>query len=91
MEGDEPDETELVYLALPDVLNLYALIIGASASEAADQLRNRDGLQVRLRDQRLTPTTSRRTWRSKPPSWLTASPRVNHSSTATSVRPLWRC
>jgi death-on-curing protein len=48
MEGDEPDETELVYLALPDLLDLYALIIGASASEAADQLRNRDGLQGAL-------------------------------------------
>lgn len=48
MEGHEPDETELVYLTLPDVLDLYALIIGASASEAADQLRNRDGLQSAL-------------------------------------------
>lgn len=48
MEGEEPDEPELVYLTLPDVLDLYALIIGASASEAADQLRNRDGLQGAL-------------------------------------------
>jgi death-on-curing family protein len=48
MEGDEPDETELVYLALPDALDLYALIVRASASEAADQLRNRDGLQGAL-------------------------------------------
>lgn len=48
MHGEEPDETELVYLALPDVLDLYTLIIGASASEAADQLRNRDGLQGAL-------------------------------------------
>jgi hypothetical protein len=45
MEDDQPGETELVYLALPDVLDLYGLIVGATASEAADQLRNRDGLQ----------------------------------------------
>ena len=48
MQGEELDEPELVYLTLPDVLDLYALIIGASASEAADQLRNRDGLQGAL-------------------------------------------
>src|ERR1700722_1946609 len=48
MEGDEPGETELVYLTLPDILDLYTLIIGALASEAADYLRNRDGLQGAL-------------------------------------------
>lgn len=48
MEGEEPDETELVYLTLSDALDLYTLIIGASASEAVDQLRNRDGLQGAL-------------------------------------------
>ncbi|HTB51120.1 MAG TPA: Fic family protein [Solirubrobacteraceae bacterium] len=48
MQGDEPDEPELVYLTLPDVLDLYALIIEATALEGADQLRNRDGLQSAL-------------------------------------------
>ena len=48
MEGDEPDETELVYLTFPDVLDLYALIIRTTTSEAVDHLRNRDGLQSAL-------------------------------------------
>jgi len=38
-------EIEPVYLTLTDVLELYAVIIGASAVEAADQLRNRAGLE----------------------------------------------
>lgn len=37
-------EFEPVYLTLADVLELHALIIGATAAEAADQLRNRAGL-----------------------------------------------
>lgn len=48
MQGEEPDELELVYLTLPDVLDLYALIIEATTLEGADQLRNRDGLQSAL-------------------------------------------
>jgi death-on-curing protein len=38
-------EFEPVYLMLADVLELHALIIGATATEAADQLRNRAGLE----------------------------------------------
>lgn len=38
-------EFEPVYLALADVLELHARIIGATPAEAADQLRNRAGLQ----------------------------------------------
>lgn len=34
-----------VYLTLVDVLELHALIIGATAAEAANQLRNRAGLE----------------------------------------------
>jgi death on curing protein len=41
-------EIEPVYLTLADVLELHALIIGATAAEAADQLRNRDGLESAL-------------------------------------------
>jgi death on curing protein len=41
-------EFEPVYLALADVLELHALIIGVSAAEAADQLRNRAGLEGAL-------------------------------------------
>jgi death-on-curing protein len=38
-------EFEPVYLTLADVLELHALIIGVTAAEAADQLRNRAGLE----------------------------------------------
>jgi death-on-curing protein len=38
-------EFEPVYLTLADVLELHAAIIGATAAEAADQLRNRAGLE----------------------------------------------
>jgi hypothetical protein len=41
-------EIEPVHLTLADVLELHALIIGATAAEAADQLRNRDGLESAL-------------------------------------------
>jgi death-on-curing protein len=44
VEG-QSGEFEPVYLTLADVLELHALIIGASAAEAADQLRNRAGLE----------------------------------------------
>lgn len=38
-------EFEPVYLTLADVLELHALIVGATAVEAADQLRSRAGLE----------------------------------------------
>jgi len=44
IEG-QSGEFEPVYLTLADVLELHALIIGATAAEAADQLRNRAGLE----------------------------------------------
>jgi death-on-curing protein len=47
IEGQLGD-TEPVYLALEDVLGLHGLIIGATVAEAADQLRNRDGLESAL-------------------------------------------
>jgi len=47
VEG-QPGEFEPVYLTLVDVLELYALIIDATATEAADQLRNRAGLESAL-------------------------------------------
>lgn len=47
VEG-QPGEFEPVYLTLMDVLELYALIIDATATEAADQLRNRAGLESAL-------------------------------------------
>lgn len=47
VEG-QPGEFELVYLTLTDVLELHALIIDATATEAADQLRNRAGLESAL-------------------------------------------
>jgi death on curing protein len=43
--GGQSGEFEPVYLTLADVLELHALIIGATAAEAADQLRNRAGLE----------------------------------------------
>jgi death-on-curing protein len=45
MAEGQSGEFEPVYLALADVLELHALIIGATAAEAADQLRNRAGLE----------------------------------------------
>jgi death-on-curing protein len=41
-------ESEPVYLTVADVLELHALIIGATTAEAADQLRNRSGLESAL-------------------------------------------
>jgi death on curing protein len=48
MADDQSGEGELVYLTLTDVLGLHGLIIGASAHEAADQLRNQPGLESAL-------------------------------------------
>ncbi len=48
MAEDESGENEPVYLALEDVLGLHGLIVGGSPIEAADQLRNRDGLESAL-------------------------------------------
>ncbi len=48
MAGDQPGGIEPVYLTLGDVLRLHGLIIGASSAEAADQLRNREGLESTL-------------------------------------------
>jgi death-on-curing protein len=45
MGEGQSGEFEPVYLTLADVLELHALIIGATAAEAADQLRNRIGLE----------------------------------------------
>lgn len=43
----EPAE-ELIYLQLEDILELYAAIIGGTTTQAADQLRNRSGLEAAL-------------------------------------------
>jgi death on curing protein len=48
MSQDMPGGFEPVYLTLDDVLGLYGLIVGGSANEAADQLRNRAGLESAL-------------------------------------------
>jgi death-on-curing protein len=48
MAEDQPGEIETVYLTLGDVLGLHGLIIGTGSAEAADQLRNRDGLESAL-------------------------------------------
>jgi len=48
MAEDRPGDREPVYLTIEDVLSLHGLIIGASSTEAADQLRNRDGLEGAL-------------------------------------------
>ena len=46
--GAQSGEVEPVYLTLADVLELHGLIIGATATEAANQLRNRAGLESAL-------------------------------------------
>jgi hypothetical protein len=43
MDKGQSGEFDPVYLTLADILELHALIIGATAAEAADQLRNRAG------------------------------------------------
>jgi death-on-curing protein len=48
MTDGEPGEIEPVYLTLADVLELHALIIDATAAQAADQLRTRAGLESAL-------------------------------------------
>ncbi len=48
MADEQSGENEPVYLLLVDVLELYGLIIGATAAEAADHLRNREGLESAL-------------------------------------------
>ncbi len=48
MVEDRPGDIEPVYLTLEDVLGLHGLIIGATAAEAAEQLRNHDGLESAL-------------------------------------------
>jgi death on curing protein len=45
MGEEQSGAIEPVYLTLGDVLELHALIIGSTAVEAGDQLRNSDGLQ----------------------------------------------
>jgi death on curing protein len=45
---DRPGDTDLVYLTIEDVLTLHGLVIGVSSTEAADQLRNRGGLESAL-------------------------------------------
>jgi death-on-curing protein len=48
MADEQSGETEPIYLTLEDVLGLYGLIIGAGSAEAADHLRNREGLESAL-------------------------------------------
>ena len=84
MAEDQPGEIEPVYLTLDDVLGLHGLIIGAGSAEAADQLRNRDGLESALARPAAYAHYETLTWRSKPPCSHTVLLRVNSSSTATS-------
>jgi death on curing protein len=48
MAEGQPGGIEPIYLTLEDVLELHALIIGATAVEAAGQLRNKAGLESAL-------------------------------------------
>jgi death-on-curing protein len=48
MVDEQSGDSEPVYLTPEDVLELYGLIVGATAAEAADHLRNRDGLEGAL-------------------------------------------
>jgi death-on-curing protein len=48
MAEEQLGGVEPIYLALEDILELHGLIIGATAAEAGDQLRNRDGLESAL-------------------------------------------
>lgn len=48
MVEDQSGEIEPVYLTLDDILELHGLIVGGTAAEAGDQLRNRHGLESAL-------------------------------------------
>lgn len=48
MEDDSGTVEEPVYLVLEDALEIYAAIIDATATQAADHLRNRDALEGAL-------------------------------------------
>jgi hypothetical protein len=48
MAEGQPGGIEPIYLTLEDVLELHALIVDATAVEAADQLRNKAGLESAL-------------------------------------------
>lgn len=48
MADESGSVEEPVHLVLEDVLEIYAAIIGASAAQAADHLRNRDALEGAL-------------------------------------------
>lgn len=85
VEG-QSGEFELVYLTLADVLELHALIIGATAAEASDQLRNRAGLESALARPETYAHYQDADLRSRPPSWRTGSQRASSSSMATSAR-----
>jgi hypothetical protein len=62
---------------LADVIELHALIIGATAAEAADQLRNPRRLGERDRTARnLCHYQRAQAWRSRQPSWRTGSQRT---------------
>ena len=79
-------EFEPVYLTLADVLELHGLIIGATATEAADQLRNRAGLESALARPETYAHYQDAAWHSKRLCWRTGSPRASSSSTGTSAR-----
>jgi len=44
----DPEGAEPVYLELADALELYAAIVGGTTAQAADQLRDRAGLESAL-------------------------------------------
>lgn len=48
MGGEQLGGVAPIYLTLEDILELHGLIIGATAAEAGEQLRNRDGLESAL-------------------------------------------
>ena len=44
----DPEEVEPIYLELADALELYAAIVGGTSGQAANQLRDRAGLESAL-------------------------------------------
>ena len=44
----DPEGAAAVYLEFADTLELYAAIVGGTAAQAADQLRDRAGLEIAL-------------------------------------------
>jgi len=74
MAEEGSGEFEPVYLTLADVLELHALIIGATAPRRPTSCVIALAWRARSHGRKPMPTTRTQTWCSRPPSWRTGFP-----------------